>query len=247
MELDLKSIIIFTLLSILSTFILADEIVNEMKKHGYIEKKVPKFLSKAWHKANSSSASHVSIDKSLVISENNESTSNLIFDADTVKYIGVNHGEFGGGLYLNKYSEDEKPFFNAIIQGLVPIKDDLYILSGLAHGNRSDGAIHVIRNFKKPSTPILITLLPDAPEAISIENFHGIAKKIVIVGHSSLIEFSPDSYFKIIVSNSFWESLYPTSIVQYHKSYFIGIRSGVAVITPNYYGRAKIRYFVPKL
>ncbi|ASD66098.1 hypothetical protein [Pseudoalteromonas piscicida] len=242
----MKSIVTFILLSILSSSGIADEISDEMSKRGYIESEVPEVGSEEWSLANRSFPSrHVALDESLVISSDDEEQTNLVFDAGTVKYVGIDHGEFGGGLYLNEYKQNEKPFFSANIRALVPINGDLYIISGLAHMSFSGGAIHVIRDYRNPSTPIQITLLPDAPEAITIEDSWRGAKKIVIAGHSSLMEFTPDTDFEIVVFNAFWGSLYPTSIVQYKKSYYIGIRSGVAVVTPEF-GRAKVRYFVAK-
>lgn len=217
-----------------------------MEKYGYVEREVPEIASKAWYAANRSHPSiRVSLDKSLVISNGEEKRSNPVFDAGTVKYVGVDRGEFGGGLYLNEYKQNETPFFSANIKALVPINGDLYIVSGTAHMNSSRGAIHVIRDYKNPTPPIQITLLPDAPDAISVQKTWQGSEKIVIAGHSSLMEFTPDSEIEIVAFNAFWAGLYPSSIVEYNKSYFIGIRSGIAVITPEF-NKAKIRYFAAK-
>jgi hypothetical protein len=240
----LKLIFIFIVLFFFNSSALADEVEMIMKKKGFVERGVPEVGSEAWFVANRNSTSYqVSLNKSLVITIGDGVRSNLIFDAGTVKYVGVDHGEFGGGLYLNDYKKNEEPFFSANIRALVPINSDLYIISGLAHLNSSKGAIHVIRNYKLASTPKQITLLPDAPNAVSLETSLKGTVKILIVGHSSLMEFVPDSDFDIAVFNAFWASLYPTSIVEYKNSYYIGIRSGVAVVTPGY-GKTNVRYFV---
>lgn len=242
----MKQIMTFIVLCVLSSSALSDEIAEIMKRNAYFERELPELGSKSWFAANHSfPATYVSLDTSLVFGTRDEKRSNSLFDAGTVKYVGVDRGEFGGGLYLNEYKQDEKPFFSANIKALIPINDDLYIISGTAHMNFSGGAIHVIRNYKVPTTPIQITLLPDAPSAILIKKSWNGSEQIIMAGHSSLMEFTPDSQIQIIAFKAFWRGLYPSSIVEYNKSYYIGIRSGVAVVTPEF-NRTTIRYFVTK-
>ena len=59
------------------------------------------------------------------------------------------------------------------------------------------------------------------------------------------MEFTPDSRLELIAFDAFWFPLYPTSVVKQNDSYFIGLRSGVAVVTPNL-RTSSVRYFVPE-
>jgi hypothetical protein len=231
-------------MSIFSSSVYADDIQELMFKRGYVEKLISEVES--WNSANRDPPSFVKFDKSLVITTTKEHGSDVSFDAGTVKYIGINNGEWGGGLYLNKYNRDEEPFFSANIRALVPIKNDLYIFSGLAHMGSSGGAIHVIRNYIEPSKPIQVTLLADAPSVMLAGKAWRGSDTIMIVGHSSLMEFTPDTNLKIIVFNAFWSSLYPTSIAKIEENYYVGIRSGVAVISTKNRYSTKVRYFIPK-
>ncbi|WMW80194.1 hypothetical protein RF679_16295 [Undibacterium cyanobacteriorum] len=233
-----------------------------MKKRGFVEKPVPTSSDELNRMNRDRKTTFLSLSPDLAIEQINyhRPKENLVFDTGTVKYIGVNQGEFGGGLYLNEVKADGAPFFRGNIQALIPIDDDLYILSGLSHMMSSHGAIHVIRNFKTPSQPILLTLLPDAPAAALVRVGSGGQKSIVFVGSSSLMEFTPDNRIEIIAFNAFWKLLYPTTVVMQDGAYYIGMRSGIAVVDAGVYtgmrsgiavvntdGRpALIRYFVPE-
>ena len=107
------------------------------------------------------------------------------------------------------------------------------------------GSIHAIRNCASPSRPERITLLPSAPEAVLVETTRN-STRVVIAGHGSLMIFEPDGLLEMVHHNTFWASLYPTSIVRDGSSYVIGIRSGIAAVTEDPSGRSTIRYFRPK-
>lgn len=235
------------MLSIFSTSAWSDDIELLLKKQGFMEAQVPQADSKEQNLANHSPSYFVSIhNESLAINQiQRPHKEHIIVDAGMVKYIGVDKGEWGGGLYLDQYDPEAKPFFYGNIQALIPIKDDLYIISGLAHFVFSSGAIHVIRDYKKPSQPQLLTLLPDAPSAVLLTQSGKNSLKIVLAGHFSLMEFYPDKELRILAYNTFWETLYPTSIVEWNNNYYIGIRSGVAVVKPLFHS-STIRYFIPK-
>ena len=244
----MRVIPIFLLISFLCLNVRADEISDELVALGYIEKEVPTIGSDAWSAANRSYPSlYVEKGQSLSVRKaTSEETDpgQVIFDSGSIKYIGIDRGEFGGGLYIDTVKPDAKPFFKGNIRALFPINNDLYIVTGLAHMGFSGGAIHVIRNYREPSIPEQVTLLPDAPEAISIDKSWRGNNNFLIAGHSSLMIFVPDHTLEIVKYDTFWSSLYPSSIVEYKKSYIIGIRSGIAVVTPSY-GTSEVRYFVP--
>jgi hypothetical protein len=240
----LRFVILFIVINIFSSLVYADDIQELMLNRGYVEKIISEVES--WNTANRAQSTFVKLDNSLVITQDEELERSVYFDTGTVKYIGIDHGEWGGGLYLDNYSKNKEPLFSANIRALVPINNDLYIVSGLAHMGSRRGAIHVIRNYNIPTKPIQVTLLPDAPQSIALGKSRRGSKAIVIAGYSSLMEFVPDSDLKIMVFDAFWSSLYPSSIVQIESNYFIGIRSGVAVINIENRYSTKVRYFVPQ-
>lgn len=168
---------------------------------------------------------------------------NLVFDAGAVKYIGVNNGEFGGGLYLDSADGGTEPLFRGNIRGLVPIGQDLYIIEGLAHG-LPKGSIYAIRDFASPSPPERITLLPSAPAAFLVDVYQG-GERLLIVGYDNFMIFEPDNVLTVIHHETFWGGLYPSSIVEHNGAYIFGMRGGVVVTTAYTVRPNTIRFFRP--
>lgn len=227
----------------------ADELSDELLELGFIEKEVPVVGSNAWLAANRSApALLVELSPALVVrtsTADQGQPAQIVYHAGSVKYIGVNHGEFGGGLYTDAVSDDSEPLLKANVRALVPVEDDLYIVSGLAHLAQNSGAIHVIRDYRQVSAPEQVALLPDAPETVMLERSPDGKHKIVIAGHASLMVFRPDSPLETVVPEAFWSSLYPGSMVKHRDHYIIGIRSGLAAVKSGQ-GQAEPRYFVAK-
>ncbi len=220
-----------------------------MTAQGFYELKVPDVGSEQWSLANQDAEYFVETKGTASIvrkaSPKEVDVTQITYQTNGVKYIGVDDGEFGGGLYLNSYDAKKAPYMKGNIRALIPIGKDLYILEGLAHMGINRGSIHVIRNCATPSRPERMTLLPSAPEAVLVEAASNLTR-IVIVGSDSLMIFWPDDLLEMLHQNAFWYSLYPTSIVKDGSSYLIGIRSGIAVVTGMPFGRSTVRYFRPK-
>lgn len=228
-----------------------DPLSDRMEELEFVESKPPEPGTKEWMKSNHGDAFIVEIKGGLDVrppKKGELNSSQIVFDAGEVKYIGIDKGEFGGGLYIDSVKEGKKPFFDGNIDALVPIGDDLYIIEGLAHMGFNGGSVHAIRNFKKPSKPERITLLPSAPEAILIDEVYANKQKgIVIVGHDSFMILIPDNELLILYHDTFWGSLYPSSIVKYQDHYVVGIRGGVVAVPANFWqGSKSFRYFKPK-
>lgn len=145
-----------------------DPLSERMKELEFIESEPPKPGSKEWIKSNQGEAFIVELKEkfNVRLPKSGELYSpRVVFDSESVKYIGIDNGEFGGGLYIDAIKKNKKPFFPGNINTLVPLGDDLYIIEGLAHMGFNGGSVHAIRDYKKPSRPERITLLPSAPEA----------------------------------------------------------------------------------
>ena len=238
-----------------------DDLTFKMAKMGFVETEIPQSLE-ANSKANHSPYTY-QIEKTdcLVIREIAEySKPPVDCQIGEQRYIGVDRGEFfGGGLYLNE-QKMENLVLGGNVLALVPLNQDLYILTGLAHMGSNYGAIHVIRNCRTHFKPERLTLLPAAPEAVYVNNFSPMSREeldifpdlqnenlaeFVIVGSNNLMAFHTDSRLEVIQHNTFWGSLYPNSIVEDASFYFIGMRGGIVCISTEWHSNTFSRYFVP--
>lgn len=227
----------------------ADDLSQQLLKIGFVEADVPSIGSDRWHAANESFPSFfVEVGNQLTIrrsTSEEEDRQQIIFEGDSVKYIGVDHGEWGGGLYLNEWSENGEPLLEGNIKSLVPIDKDLYVIEGLAHLTMSEGSVYVIRDYAHPKEPELFVELPDAPAATYVDYGENGLAQIIIVGAQSLMKLTLGKRLDVVAQDTFWAALYPSSVVKYGDRYVIGIRSGVAVVSPGAF-REKIRYFTPR-
>jgi len=226
-----------------------DELSKTLERMGFVESDSPK--GGEWRKANHDyPAFEVSLsdDGSLLVqkpSPDDASHTTVSFDAEGVKYTGVDFGEFGGGLYLGEYSKDKTPIFGGNVRALLAIEHDLYIVEGLAHMGFNGGSIQVIRDYLDPSPIERVTLLPEAPLAAIVDDSMD-RPQIAIVGYSSFMVFTPDSRLQMLQFDTFYGGLYPSSVVRYGDFYIIGIRSGIAAVKANVFWKEEIRYFKKK-
>jgi hypothetical protein len=246
-----KNLLVLALLAIAAISAYGDPLSERMKELGLIESEPPKPGSKEWMKSNHGDAFIVELKEKFVVRSpkgDELHSPRVVFDAGPVKYIGIDNGEFGGGLYIDAVKKDEKPFFPGNIHALVPLGDDLYIIEGLAHMGFNGGSVHAIRDYKKPSRPERITLLSSAPEAVLVDEVYANKQSaIVIAGHDSFMILIPDRELLILHHDTFWGSLYPSSIVRYQEHYVFGIRGGVVAVPANFWqGQKRFRYFKPK-
>jgi len=248
----MKKIISFlALLLFTSSNTFADPLTKRMDQIGFIEAIPPKIGSKEWSKLNYGEAFIVELNEELNVRSPKKGElypSKVSFDAGGIKYLGIDKGEFGGGLYIDSFKKDKKPFFPGNINSLVPIGKDLYIIEGLAHMGFNGGSIHAIRNYKELSKPERITLLPSAPEVVLLDKVYANKQTgIVIVGFNSFMILLPDRELLVLHHNTFWGSLYPSSLVKYKEHYVFGIRGGVVAVSANFWTEeTQIRYFKSK-
>jgi hypothetical protein len=222
-----------------------DELSAEMARIGFFESAPLKIGSKKWTDAyNNHSAFIVEVNDSISVHKSTNDEPNkkeISYEVGNVKYIGVNLGEFGGGIYINEYNETNPPFFKGNIEALLPVGNDLYIVEGLAHMSHSRGSVHVIRNCKTPSAPERITLLPSAPEVTLLQPNN---EKIIMASRNNIMILSLNYGYSldVIHQDVFWRSLHPTSIQLYKDWYIFGIRSGV-IATKAHFDFNRSRYF----
>jgi hypothetical protein len=242
-----------------------------MKKLGFIEASLPKRNSDEWKVLRESSPYFVGLENETLSITKGKFKRREPIEVDTgfVKYIGVNRGEFGGGIYLNQYIKDKKPFFEENIIAMIPYQNDLYIFAGLSHGFRGiseRGAIYVMRNYQYPSQPVLLTVLHDEPVRVSLvipkyyheekqqwfEDEDAKSVEFVVLFQSSLVKFTLDSRrktpdLKFLAFDAIWDDLGLSSIVKYKNWYVIGVSSGVIVVSSTMrFGKYTTSYYIPQ-
>jgi len=174
---------------------------------------------------------HVEITSgSLSFADEWQNTNQTSLKIGNIEYLGTNNGEWGGKLEAIINGE-RKELMKGNIVHLLPMEGKLYIIEGLAHLSMASGSISVIENINSPSSPKLITKLPDAPKLVYLDKTRPDYQRIIIVGSKSIISLGPYMTPTILYWDAFWHiNLNPTSIVRHKDSYFIGLPHGVAVV-----------------
>lgn len=166
----------------------------------------------------------------LAFSDERQNTNQKTIKIAGIEYIGTDNGEWGGNLEV-VIDGHRKELMQGNIVHLLPMEGKLYIIQGLAHLGMASGSISVVEDIKNPSTPTLITKLPDAPMLVYLDNTRPEYQRVIIVGSKSVMELDPYMTPSILYWDAFWHiNLEPTSIVRFDNNYFIGLPHGVAVV-----------------
>jgi len=174
---------------------------------------------------------HVLINSGVLsLTDEWQKTNQTSLKVGSVEYIGSNNGEWGGKLEVIIGGESKELMKGNIVH-LLPLEGKLYVIEGLAHLSMVSGSISVIEDITKPSSPKLITKLPDAPDLVYLDKTRPDYQRIIIVGSKSIISLGPYMTPTILYWDAFWHiNLDPTSIVRHEENYFIGLPHGVAVV-----------------
>lgn len=140
--------------------------------------------------------------------------------------IGIDKGEFGGGLGFVKGKQLEL-IVTDNVQGFVTVEQQIFALTGLAHLGSQTGKVWHCREDNGQMKVRLISMLPGTPYTwITHKN------SLLILTSSALVSFSTDlegSFDEMSVHNcdGFWSALYPNSMVQIGDDFYVGARSCV--------------------
>lgn len=225
----------------------ADEIGDVLRAQGFIETNIPS--GETLQKANHSRDEYVvEMNPDLVVrkAESKDRDIRTVFERDGLRYTGVNKGEWGGCLFVSDSVSDSTNLMDGNIRALVPVEEDLYIFEGLYHMGTNRGGVWIIRDCGTPSKPERITLLPGAPVAVTMPQLSS-KPQFLIVGSDYAALLDGEEDLQIIAYDTFWDLLYPTSVVAFGTSLIIGLRSGIAVVEMDKFRllhTVKIRYFV---
>ena len=156
--------------------------------------------------------------------------------------VGLNHGEFGGGLVFVSDNESEVYDFGERlrIRKFFEFDSKIYAIEGLSHLGSSKGQIIEIYKddiwiyktvVKLDETPILIAKLEDYFIIVTDENLLKLTKNLKIE--------------QILNAPISWNVLYPTSIYIDAEDLLIAMRKGLLKIE-NFLTNPKFSWYVPR-
>ena len=178
------------------------------------------------------------VDDQLIISQDPPAQYTNKIELEGISYSGMDGGEWGGEL-IAEYSDGRKVvLLDENVRQLIPFGSQLYVMTGLSHMLSSWGAIYRVPDAANPTTPNLVTLLPDAPQVVYLDSSRPDSPMLVVVSMNGIIIMElfghdarvPD--MDILVWNAFWSSkMTATSVARHGDHYYIGLPHGVAVVS----------------
>jgi hypothetical protein len=157
--------------------------------------------------------------------------------------VGLNKGEFGGGLYFIKPDglDGYKMGGYLTIRNIFEYNSKYFAIEGLAHLGAQRGQIIEIFKTDTVWKYKSLTSLIEAPELITDYN-----NEKIIVTSQYILKFGKDlKVSEILKSPFYWGMLYPSSILINNNDLYLAMRQGVLKIkkfdsTPEY------EWFIPK-
>ena len=167
------------------------------------------------------------------------------FSTRHIKYIGEDHGEFGGKLEAVWPDKHKKILLKKNIRSIIQSEQFLYIFTGLRH-YFDRGAVYRISNYENNPKVSLVTLLPG--ESLPLLDSRGAGTAFIIITNDDLLSLTPaNEWLNIIDHHSVWERFIPNSAIQVGDRVLVGMCSGVAVIEFfKSYDLKSIRTFAPE-
>ena len=129
-----------------------------------------------------------------------------------------------GGELIFKTDKDEYKILNDNICGIVNYNNEISILTGLSHLRIFNGKIVKIEKINDKWEDTFTINFNSSPEIYTIFD-----NKIYIVTFNGLIAFDGNNIQQIL-SEQFWDSLYPNSIYINKNIIAIGLRGCIAII-----------------
>ncbi|MFD2824441.1 hypothetical protein ACFS5M_12235 [Lacinutrix iliipiscaria] len=148
--------------------------------------------------------------------------------------IGLNKGEFGGGLWF--LSEDGNSSYEIMpykrIHQILEFNKKLYVISGLAHMGSNYGNLLELKreeNWRVSKT----YKLPGAPNLMIREK-----ENVLIITSEYLMSFNKyEKLIEILKAPFYWGVLYPSSAIIIDNHIYIAMRKGILKISDFYYNR----------
>lgn len=173
---------------------------------------------------------------------NFQSTIRSIKKVENGFIIGLNGGEFGGGLwFLSKDGESAyeiAPYKR--IRQIFEFNNKTYVLEGLAHMGGNYGSLLEIKKEQKWKIHKTFNL-PDAPNFAIFKN-----DLVLIITSEHIMTFNEfDRLIKTVKAPFYWGSFYPSSAITDKNDIFIAMRKGILKISSFEYN-PEYTWFVKK-
>lgn len=155
-----------------------------------------------------------------------ESPERLSFAGQRYQYEARNRGEWGGELSVRWPDGSTRSLVRDNTRALVPVGDQLFVFTGLAHLTSDDGAVWVVDDFDRAPRVSKVTLLPSMPELVSIDPLSG---EFLMVSSHAVMRLRGTRTLSIDSIRQF-RLRYPTSVVLQRPYYAIGACGAVVVV-----------------
>jgi hypothetical protein len=192
--------------------------------------------SSIWFELNYSSEQYKVISDGSIIIEKETFKSEINYEIDEGIFKGIDHGEWGGGLYYYSKGSSQSSYtiLNENVHGIFSFNGSIYVLTGIAHLSINEGKLYRINKINNKWVVSESFELPEEPETYFVDKLG-----VYIVTFDSLCYFNMKKVY-IILSKQFWASLYPSSVIIFEDYIAIGMRGCVALYSMN---DDKIKYF----
>ena len=145
------------------------------------------------------------------------------FNGRKIKYIGSNHGGFGGDLKAEFTDGKIRTLLERQIVSIVQSRDNskLFVFTGLTHLGLSSGNVYTVERYDTDPKLKPVTLLPDAPIAAFADIGRPHADFIYILGYRSLMYLGGEDFLSIEVLNA-WNIFGPVTVFQKDSEILVG-------------------------
>jgi hypothetical protein len=140
-------------------------------------------------------------------------------------YSSVDHGEFGGTLFVREGDGPQRSLMQTNVVDLVPAGKNLLVFAGLAHVSMSSGDIWVVEAYDSAPKLRFLTQLPEKPDVIAEDPE---THRIAIVSEFSVSELWGDFYSVLTARHHRFP--HASSAVVSRPNILIGICGGVALL-----------------
>jgi hypothetical protein len=201
---------------------------------GLSEFSVSSLYSREWYKLNRSTRKkyYIDINGNITIKREKE-VDQYILEHGNGKFVGTNHGEWGGELFY-KYKSNEYIVIDDNICGILNFRNDIYVLTGLSHLSISEGKIIKLKILNGEWVVDITKKLNGCPETFTIYR-----DKLYIVTFDGITTFDGNNTEEIL-SGQIWGGLYPQTIYVNKEMVAIGLRGCIVIINRK---NNKIRYY----
>jgi hypothetical protein len=227
MEKCMNKIIILLILSFLGYNIFPEEIKIWPEIIGLNEFIFPEVMSNEWYKLNHAIKIYYIDDFGAVTITTERISQPTFLKVTDGEFIGVNKGEWGGKLYFEN-DEYKYTIINENICGIFKYNNEIYVLTGLAHGFSQYGKIIKLEKIDGVYSISHTIEITKEPQLFKIYN-----DIVYIITYDGLITFDGKEIVEILKDQP-WGSLasYPSLFIN-EEIIALGLRGCIIILENN--------------